>query len=250
MDSSMRSESSAQSLASGGHTLKRFDQELEEIRRGLLEMGDLVQKQLRDALEGYAKNNVSLLDGVLQKEELVNRAELELDHRCAGLIARRQPAAGDLRLVIACMKSVTDLERIGDESEKIARISKKLLERTVTGLPGFSGIQTSAKIVSFALQDVLGAFSMIDVEVAKQVVLSDLKIDTEFKSLLRELITFMMEDPRTISTAMDIVWIAKALERIGDHAKNIAEYIIYIAQGRDVRHPGITAVGSADMLGR
>jgi len=229
------------------HISTQYDTELEEIRTRMLQMGGLVEEQVANALAGYADGSSPLLDRVKATEERVNQLEIELDDRCTHLIARRQPAAGDLRLVMAVVKSITDLERIGDEAAKIARIAKQMHERGVVHLPGFSDVKVAANLAATMLKGALDAFARIDAEAAQQIVMQDKHIDSEFRSLLRELITFMMEDPRTISTALDIVWIAKALERVGDHAKNIAEYVIYVASGSDVRHtqgqPESTALG-------
>jgi phosphate transport system protein len=230
------------------HLSTQFDADLEEIRTRMLQMGGLVEEQVSNALAGYTDGSAVLLDRVKATEERVNQLEIELDDRCTHLIARRQPAASDLRLVMAVVKSITDLERIGDEAAKIARIARQMHERGVVHLAGFSDVKVAANLASGMLKGALDAFARIDAEAAQQIVIQDKHIDNEFRSLLRELITFMMEDPRTISTALDIVWIAKALERVGDHAKNIAEYVIYVARGTDVRHstqgqPESTALG-------
>lgn len=229
------------------HLSTQYDADLEEIRTRMLQMGGLVEEQVSNALAGYADGSSPLLDRVKATEERVNQLEIELDDRCTHLIARRQPTASDLRLVMAVVKSITDLERIGDEAAKIARIAKQMHERGIVTLAGFSDIRVAANLASSMLKGALDAFARMDIEAAQQIVIQDKHIDSEFRSLLRELITFMMEDPRTISTALDIVWIAKALERVGDHAKNIAEYVIYVASGTDVRHahgqPESTALG-------
>ena len=218
------------------HISTQYDADLEEIRTRMLQMGGLVEQQLRQVVQAYGDGNLSVLLGVRQNEVKVNALEVEMDDRCTHLIARRQPAAGDLRLVMAVIKVVTDLERIGDEAAKIGRIVQQMHERGITPLNGFSDIQVAANIALGMLKDALDAFARIDTVAADRIVKQDRQIDNEFRSLLRELITFMMEDPRTISTALDIVWIAKALERIGDHAKNIAEYVIFVGEGTDIRH--------------
>ena len=218
------------------HLSTQYDADLEEIRTRMLQMGGLVEEQVTNALAGYADGSSPLLDRVKATEERVNQLEIELDDRCTHLIARRQPAASDLRLVMAVIKSITDLERIGDEAAKIARIAKQMHERGIVALTGFSDVRVAANLAATMLKGALDAFARMDANAAQQIVIQDKHIDNEFRSLLRELITFMMEDPRTISTALDIVWIAKALERVGDHAKNIAEYVIYVCSGTDVRH--------------
>ena len=218
------------------HISSQYDAELEEIRGRLLHMGGLVEQQVRDALTAYANGDLDLTQQVKSVEEKVNALEVEMDDRCNHVIARRQPTAGDLRLVMAVVKAVTDLERVGDEAAKIARIALQMHERGVVRLPGFSDVRVASDIAVGMLKDSLDAFARLDTEAAGRIVMKDRQIDNEFRSILRELITFMMEDPRTISTALDIIWIAKAIERVGDHAKNIAEYVIFVAEGTDVRH--------------
>jgi phosphate transport system protein len=218
------------------HISTQYDADLEEIRTRMLQMGGLVEQQLRHALLAYAEGRGDVMAEVRANEERVNALEVDMDDRCTHLIARRQPTAGDLRLVMAVVKVVTDLERIGDEAAKIARIAQQMHERGIAPLNGFSDVHVAGNIGLGMLKDALDAFARIDTVAAERIVRQDRQIDNEFRSLLRELITFMMEDPRTISTALDIVWIAKALERIGDHAKNIAEYVIFVAEGTDIRH--------------
>ncbi len=218
------------------HISSQYDAELEEIRGRLLYMGGLVEQQVRDALTAYANGDLDLTHQVKSVEEKVNALEVEMDGRCNHVIARRQPTAGDLRLVMAVVKAVTDLERVGDEAAKIGRIAHQMHERGVVRLPGFSDVRVASDIAVGMLKDSLDAFARLDTEAAGRIVMKDRQIDNEFRSILRELITFMMEDPRTISTALDIIWIAKAIERVGDHAKNIAEYVIFVAEGTDVRH--------------
>jgi len=218
------------------HISTQYDADLEEIRTRMLQMGGLVEQQLRHALLAYEEGRGDVMAEVRANEERVNALEVDMDERCTHLIARRQPTAGDLRLVMAVVKVVTDLERIGDEAAKIARIAQQMHERGIAPLNGFSDVHVAGNIALGMLKDALDAFARIDTVAAERIVRQDRQIDNEFRSLLRELITFMMEDPRTISTALDIVWIAKALERIGDHAKNIAEYVIFVAEGTDIRH--------------
>jgi phosphate transport system protein len=218
------------------HISTQYDTELEEIRTRMLQMGGLVEQQFRQAVRAYAEGKTDLMLEVRTNEERVNALEVDMDERCTHVVARRQPAAGDLRLVMAVLKVVTDLERIGDEAAKIARIAQQMHERGIVHLNGFSDISVASNIALGMLKDALDAFARIDSVAAERIVRQDRQIDNEFRSLLRELITFMMEDPRTISTALDVIWIAKAIERIGDHAKNIAEYVIFVAEGTDVRH--------------
>jgi len=218
------------------HISSQFDADLEDIRTRLLQMGGLVEEQVRAATEYYGEHKSGMAERIREVEAQVNQLELELDDRCTHLIVRRQPAAGDLRLVMAVVKTITDLERIGDEADKIARYSKAMHDRGLLQLPGFSDIHVAAHIAAGMLKDSLDAFARLDATQAGEIVKQDKQIDNEFRSILRQLITFMMEDPRTISTALDIIWIAKAIERIGDHAQNIAEYVIFVAKGTDVRH--------------
>ena len=221
---------------SAGHISTQFDAELEEIRKRMLQMGGLVEEQLRDALSAYDSGDQPLLEAVKIKEEHVNALEIDLDDRCTHIIARRQPTAGDLRLVIAVIKTITDLERIGDEAAKIARIAQQLHSRGLSIPGGFSGLRVASSLAARMLKEALDAFARLDATAARGIVARDRDMDDEFRRLLRELLTFMFEDPRTISTALDVIWIAKALERVGDHSKNIAEYVIFIAEGTDVRH--------------
>lgn len=221
------------------HISSQFDSDLEEIRTRMLHMGGLVEQQVRTSLAVYDEGSRDLFSQIRSTEEAINNLEIELDDRCTHLIVRRQPAAGDLRLVMAIVKTVTDLERIGDEADKIGRYAQAMQERGLLHLPGFSDVHVAAHIAAGMLKDSLDAFARLDAVQAGEIVKQDKQIDNEFRSILRQLITFMMEDPRTISTALDIIWIAKAIERIGDHAQNIAEYVIFVAKGTDVRHASL-----------
>ncbi len=218
------------------HISTQFDAELEEIRTLMLSMGGLVEEQLRDALAGFDARDAALLEIVEAKEDQVNVLELDLDDRCTHVVARRQPAAGDLRMLMAVFKAIADLERIGDEAVKIARAALRVQARGASLPEGFSGLRVAGQIASGMLKGALDAFARIDPDAADRIVVQDRQLDDEFRRLLRELVTFMLEDPRTISTGLDIIWIGKALERVGDHAKNIAQHVIYIAKGIDVRH--------------
>jgi phosphate transport system protein len=205
-------------------------------------MGGLVESQIRGALDAFAHGNQELIDRVIANEARVDEYEVQIDNDCSHIIVKRQPAAGDLRLIMAISKTVTDLERSGDEAEKIARMSKQIHERGLTDLHRFANIRHAADIALSMLRQALDAFARLDTAQAASIIRQDAAIDAEFSSILRQLITFMMEDPRTISTALEIVWIAKAVERIGDHAKNIAEDVIYIVKGTDVRHTAVEVV--------
>ena len=218
------------------HISSQFDNELEEIRSRMLHMGGLVEEQLADAMKGYANADQRLLESVRSKEEAVDHLEVELDDRCTHIIARRQPAASDLRMVLSIVKATTDLERVGDEAEKMARVSLQMHTRGLMLPGGFSGLRVASTIAREMLRDALNAFARLDCGAARSIIVRDRQMDDEFRRLLRELLTFMFEDPRTISTALDMIWIAKSLERVGDHAKNIAEYVIFVVEGTDVRH--------------
>jgi phosphate transport system protein len=218
------------------HISKQFDQDLETLRSGVLKMGGLVEAQIRDAIEAFSSGSQELIARVIANEPRVNEFEVGIDNDCSHIIVKRQPAAGDLRLIMAISKTVTDLERIGDEAEKIARMSRQIHERGHAKGQRFADIRHVADIAVAMLHQALDAFARLDAAEAARVIKQDMAIDTEFHSILRQLVTFMMEDPRTISTALDTVWVAKAIERIGDHAKNVAEDVIYIVKGTDVRH--------------
>ena len=218
------------------HASKQYDLDLDSIRSRVLQMGGLVESQIRNALEALASGDRALIDDVIATDHRVNAMEVSIDEDCSQVIVRRQPAANDLRTVLAIVKTVTDLERMGDEAQKIARMARSIHERGATQMPHRTDVRHAATIALAMLQRTLDAFARLDVATAAEVIKDDAAIDSEFRSVLRQLITYMMEDPRTISTALEVVWVAKAIERIGDHAKNIAEYVIYIVKGTDVRH--------------
>ena len=220
------------------HASKQYDLDLGSIRSRVLAMGGLVESQIRRAIDALTTGNIALSDEVIEADHRVNAMEVSLDEDCSQLIVRRQPAAGDLRMIFAIMKTVTDLERIGDEAQKIARMAKNIHERGGTQAPPVVEVRHAAEAAISMLRRTLDCFARLDCDGAAEVIRDDAGIDTEFRSILRQLITYMMEDPRTISTSLEIVWIAKAIERIGDHAKNMAEYVIYIVKGTDVRHTG------------
>jgi phosphate transport system protein len=225
------------------HLSKQFDAELESMRSRVLEMGGLVESQIRRAIDALASGDRALMDEVIAGDHRVNAMEVALDGDCSQVIVRRQPAANDLRLILAITKTVTDLERIGDEAQKIARMAKSIHEREFNGRnPLAVDVGHAAEIALSMLRHALDAFARLDVSAAASVIREDAAIDSEFRAILRQLITYMMEDPRTISTSLEIVWVAKAIERIGDHAKNMAEYVIYIVKGTDIRHTDPTKI--------
>jgi phosphate transport system protein len=220
----------------GEHSSKQYDQELEAIRSKVLLMGGMVETQFDEAIEAFRVGNADQADKVIGDDQAVNQLEVQLDDACSHLIVRRQPAANDLRTVMATIKVITDLERIGDEASKIARTAKSLHERGMIGFNHYDIVRTIARNTADMLHDSLDAFARLDGKQALQIIARDDEIDFEFRTILRNMITFMMEDPRTISSALDTLWVGKAIERIGDHAKNIAEYVIYVVEGRDIRH--------------
>src|SRR5688572_12808796 len=218
------------------HISKQYDQDLEAIRSRMMQMGGLVESHIRLALAGYLDGDIERAQQVIAGDAKVNELELAIDNDLSQIIVRRQPAASDLRLILAASKIVTDLERIGDEATKIARTARDIhANGPMTGTRLVPIVHLSEVAIGM-LRRSLDAFARLDAVAAAKVAAEDAAIDEEFRAILRQLITFMMEDPRTISTSLLVVWVAKAFERIGDHAKNIAEYVIYIVKGRDVRH--------------
>src|SRR5512134_1414017 len=224
------------SVFAGEHTFKQFDAELEAVRSRVLQMGGLVETQIVRAIQALTEGNLTLSDQVIADDTRVNGMEVSIDELCAHILARRQPAASDLRMIMTVLKTITDLERIGDEAEKIARMAKLIHQSDRLFMPRFGEIKHVADVALAMLRKSLDAFARLDINAAAQVVPQDQHLDEEFRMILRQLITFMMEDPRTISTSLEILFVAKAIERIGDHAKNMSEYVVYMVKGRDVRH--------------
>jgi phosphate transport system protein len=218
------------------HISKQFDQDLEAIRSRMMQMGGLVESHVRSAIAGYLEGDTELAAQVIAGDAKVNELELEIDGDLGQIIVRRQPAASDLRLILAAIKIVTDLERIGDEATKIARMTQDLKVKGALPIRRLVPLTHLSEISIGMLRRALDAFARLDAAAAARVAAEDAAIDEEFRGILRQLITFMMEDPRTITTALQLVWVTKAFERVGDHAKNIAEYVIYVVKGRDVRH--------------
>lgn len=218
------------------HTSTRFDAELEAVRALVLKMGGLVEDQVRQAMSGLVKADVCLLNEIVENDHLVNALEVEIDETCSQIIARRQPTASDLRVLTSVIKIITDLERIGDAAKKIARMGLLLAQPNSLHVPRYKELNHATALALDMLRHALDGFARLDVRVAVQVIRQDEKVDEEFQSIMRYLMTFMLEDPRTISTALRILFVAKAVERIGDHAKNIAEHVLYLVNGRDMRH--------------
>jgi phosphate transport system protein len=217
------------------HIMTQFDEELEEIRTQLMEMGGKVEQQLKNAIQAVIKADSSLAEEVIKEERLVDEMEVDIDEACILIIARRQPAASDLRFVMMVTKAINDLERIGDEARKIANHAVILSEQD--GLSqGYKEVRHLGDSVSGMLANALDAFARFDVEAAMKTLEEDAQVDLDYKSALRELVTYMMEDPRRISRAINILWVVRSLERIGDHAKNLCEQIVYVVKGKDIRH--------------
>ena len=227
-----------------GHISKRFDQELEDIRNQVLSMGGLVETQVNNGIRALVEADSKIAEQVVNDDHKVNRMEVDIDEQCVQILARRQPAAGDLRLVVAIIKTITDLERIGDQAEKLGRNQLELMQSGVNAST-YVQLEHLGEQVSKMLHSALDAFARMNVEDAMKTIAMDDKANAEFEALSRELITRMMEDPRTIKSAIRVSWSARALERIGDHAKNICEYVIFLVLGKDVRH--IDAIDELDL---
>ncbi len=218
------------------HLSTQFDEDLERLRSRVLEMGGLVESQINMTTKAYADNNNAAVLEVLENDRKVNELEKVIDEDCIHLIAKRQPTASDLRLVMGISKMVTDLERAGDETKKMAKSIRRIQERKLSLHQSSTDVKHLANAASLQLRAALDSFARLDVIEAREVISTDDALDDEFKAIIRQLITFMMEDPRSITTALDVITIARAIERVGDHAKNIAEQVIYIVEGRDIRH--------------
>ncbi|WP_371324514.1 phosphate signaling complex protein PhoU [Dechloromonas sp. ZY10] len=223
-------------MSESQHLSSQFDEDLARLRTHVLQMGGLVETQLAAAIEAYAAGETAAVKGIVDNDRKVNDLEKAIDDDCAHIIAKRQPAAYDLRLVLGISKIVTDLERAGDEAKKIAKGVQRIYENGHFPTQYGVGIRHIADAALAMIRQSLDAFARRDVVQAQSVIKADKDIDVEFKSIIRQLITHMMEDPRTITTSIDIISIARAIERIGDHAKNVSEQVIFIVEGRDIRH--------------
>jgi phosphate transport system protein len=223
------------------HIHSRFNADLEGVRSSVLQMGGLVEKQLQDGVRALVNGDGVLGEQVAQLDRRVNSMEVTIDDDCSRILATRNPAASDLRLLVAVLKTITDLERIGDEAEKLGHIAAKLA--SVERLPDrYREIKHMGELVAGMVHGALDAFARLDIEQALAIARRDVQVDEEYEAIQRQCITFMMEDPRTIRRALDVLWVARALERVGDHAKNICEYVIYMVLGKDVRHLSIEDV--------
>jgi phosphate transport system protein len=226
------------------HLSTQFDSELTSVSSQVMEMGGLVESQIRQAIYSLAQFNMEAAQQVSANESRVNAMEIEIDHALSSIIARRQPTARDLRLLMAISKTTANLERVGDEAEKIARMVCSIIQSGAPrSLPSLE-LRVAADLALGLLNKALDAFARLDVNAAVTILKEDDLIDQEFDGFVRKLVTYMMEDPRTISPSLDLLFLAKAIERIGDHSKNIAEFIIYVVKGEDVRHTSMEKIES------
>lgn len=218
----------------GRHISGQFNEDLENVINHVMHMGGLVEKQLGDALKAVYENDSELAQVVLGNDYKINDLEVSIDDECTRIIAKRQPAAGDLRLIMAIVKTIADLERIGDEAEKIAKVAEESFSAKQKDF--LMNLDNLGRHVLSLLQETLDAFTRMDVDAAVEIHQKDDNIDRNYEALMRQLMTYMMEDPRSIPQIMTVIWSARALERIGDRCKNICEYIIYFVKGKVVRH--------------
>ena len=225
------------------HISGQFNNELESIRSSVLAMGGMVEQQLSNALEAIHSQDVELARNIVETDLKVNAMEVAIDEECTRIIAKRQPAASDLRLILMISKTVTDLERMGDVADKLARM---VLNNTGRTQPPLVSLESMGRLAIKMLHDALDAFARMDVEAAVRLYHEDDKIDRQYESIIRELMTYMMEDPRTIPQVLEVLWAARSLERIGDRCQHISDYIIYCVKGKDVRH---TKIDDVDALG-
>jgi len=227
------------------HLSTQFDTDLDVISKNLMRLGGLVESQVSQAIYALSKSSAEVAEEVLEIENEVTALEIEIDHEIASFIARRQPTAGDLRLLVAMSKTTANLERAGDEAAKIARKVTSIVNGVAPLALPFSELRVCGGLATELLRKTLDAFTRLDVQTAVSILQNDGVFDREFDGFIRKLITYMMEDPRTISASLDLIFIAKSIERIGDHSRNIAEFIIYIVEGRDVRHTFFAGIESS-----
>lgn len=217
------------------HISGRFNSELSDLKSRLLVMGGMVEQQVQSAVEALVNGDSDLADRVRAKDKEVDRIEIAIDEEATRIIAKRQPAASDLRLVVSVIKMVADLERIGDEAKKIAKFALVLAEEGLAPR-GYIEVRHIGSHVGTMVRDALDAFARFDTKMALAVMKEDDEVDNEYRSATRALVTFMMEDPRSISRCLNVMWVLRALERVGDHANNVAEHVIFMVEGTDVRH--------------
>lgn len=228
----------------GGHYLEKYDEELESVRNRVLSMGGLVEEQISNAILALGSGDARLAEEVMANDMKVNGFEVAIDEQCSQILARHQPAASDLRFLLAVIKTITDLERIGDQAERVARMAVHLAEKD-RPKNQYADVVALGERVLKMVHEALDAFARMDVEAAVAVARSDAAVDNDYEAIMRQSITFMMEDPRTISRAMDVIWAIRALERIGDHSRNMCEYVVYLVKGKDVRHISIDQMEEA-----
>lgn len=217
------------------HISRRFNEDLERVRAKVLSMGGFVEQQLAKAVTALVEGDSVMGEAVARDDYQINNMEVSIDEECSRILATRAPTAGDLRVIVAIIKAITDLERMGDECEKIGNIASRLATQERPA-DKYREVKHLGRIVQDMVHDALDAFARMDAEAALKVARQDRFVDEEYESIQRQSITFMMEDPRAIRRALDVMWVVRALERIGDHAKNICEYVIYMVHGKDVRH--------------
>lgn len=225
----------------GQHISRQFNEDLEHLRQRVLAMGGFVEEQIADAVNALTNFDTDAAHQVINRDTQVDAFEVEIDDQCTKILAKRQPTAGDLRLVVAIMKTITDLERMGDEAEKIARMAVHLSDNSDPTRPikqHYGAIAHFSDHVRTILRAALDAFARLDVESATKAARDERKSDAEYEAIARQVLTYMFENPRNISPGLDVMWSARALERIGDHTRNICEYVVYMVQGKDVRHTG------------
>ena len=233
------------SVSTDGHTVKRFDQQLASLRSLVLEMGGLVEGQINRAVQALQDEDIAAAREVVARDHVVNGFDVRADEEVVNLLALRQPVGSDLRMVLSMAKTVTDLERIGDEAQKIARMVTQIYDgNSAPNARLLRDVANMARLAANMLHGALDALARMDVDKAVEIACGDEELDSEFQSALRRLVTFMMEDPRTIGHAIDVLFMIKALERIGDHSKNIAEYVVYLVKGKDVRHVTIETLAA------
>ena len=227
------------------HLSTQFDSDLDNISSRVMELGGLVESQIYQAIYALSHFSTESANQVLELEVRVNGLEIEIDRELASVIARRQPAANDLRLILAMSKITANLERVGDESSKIARMVKSIIDSGTARTLPTNDLRVAADLAAGLLRKALDAFARLDTSAALDILKEDDQLDQEFDGFVRKLITYMMEDPRTITSSLDLLFVAKAIERIGDHAKNIAEFIVYVVKGTDIRHTSLNDIETA-----
>ena len=229
------------------HISRRFNEDLEKVRSQVLQMGGFVEQQLQKAVTALVDGDSRLGESIARNDHKVNGMEVAIDEECSRILATRAPAAGDLRMIVATIKTITDLERIGDECEKIAHIAARLAEEERPP-EHYRSVKHLGRIAQEMLHETLDAFARLDAELAVRTARSDRFVDEEYEAIQRQCITYMMEDPRYIRRALDLMWVVRALERVGDHSKNVCEYVVYMVHGKDIRHTSLEAV-EQELLG-